>query len=126
MWAESAPPQHYKDYLGIFWRQSQIEAIETKNFVSYHWDNQGLSIRTYMVIFRDKFRDEEFKRWYVPEILNDYRKEEPTDSKYKNSPTFREFVDWLLDEKIETMDVHFLPIYYNCMPCHVDYDIIGR
>ena len=77
-------------------------------------------------IFRDKFADEPFSRIYVPDILPRYREETPKDSKYQHSPTFSEFVNYLVDLEVPDINEHFLPFYYICMPCQMDYDIIGR
>jgi len=76
--------------------------------------------------FRDKFEDQAFARIYVPDILPRYRKEKPKDKKYENSPTFPEFINYLIDLEVEDINEHFMPFYYICMPCHMDYDIIGR
>ena len=88
--------------------------------------------------FRDKFFmnpnsgfDEKSKvaTWmnkYGSVILKKYRRHTPTDEKYKNAPTFREFIEYLLDLPLDEVVTHWLPMYYQCMPCHIEYTIIGR
>ena len=90
--------------------------------------------------FRDKFflnldyshdvfernKVQRFYKLYGREILQKYRKSPPTESKYKNAPTFREFIDYLLDLPLRRLDSHWLPTYFQCMPCHIKYSILGR
>ena len=67
-----------------------------------------------------------FYKLYGREILQKYRKKQPTEPKYKNAPTFREFIDYLVDLPLRRLDIHWLPTYLQCMPCHIKYDILGR
>jgi len=67
-----------------------------------------------------------FYKLYGREILKKYRKTQPTEPKYKNAPTFREFIDYLVDLPLRRLDSHWLPTYFQCMPCHIKYDILGR
>ncbi|XP_059477564.1 carbohydrate sulfotransferase 11-like [Neocloeon triangulifer] len=41
-------------------------------------------------------------------------------------PTFQEFVAYLLKEKAEELDDHWIPNYLFCTPCIIDYDIIAH
>ena len=80
-------------------------------------------------IFRSKFHDPQNHRYNErigKIIIQKCRKETPSDPKYKDTPTFKEFTDFILNEKMTKMDVHWQPIYNICMPCHINYDIIGR
>ena len=78
-----------------------------------------------------EFADENLKKntylgLYGKKILNGYRKSDPSEEKYKNAPTFKEFIDFILDLPIDNLDPHWCPLYLQCMPCHIRYDIIGR
>ena len=90
--------------------------------------------------FRDKFfvnqayskdaferrKVQRFQKLYGREILKNYRRNSPQEEKYKDAPTFREFVDYLLDLSLDQLDPHWLPTYLQCMPCHINYSILGR
>ena len=67
-------------------------------------------------------------RNYGKQIIKNYRKKTPTKLEYiqNNVPTFREFVESILNEKVTSMNPHWMPIYNECMPCHINYTIIGR
>jgi len=67
-----------------------------------------------------------FQKLYGREILKNYRRNSPQEEKYKDAPTFREFVDYLLDLSLDQLDPHWLPTYLQCMPCHIHYSILGR
>merc|ERR1711973_923881 len=67
-----------------------------------------------------------FQKLYGREILKNYRRSSPQAEKYKNSPTFREFIDYLLDLSLDQLDPHWLPTYLQCMPCHIKDSILGR
>lgn len=41
-------------------------------------------------------------------------------------PTFREFIQYLLDTDVEEYDEHWKPIFLLCTPCHIRYDIIAK
>ena len=91
-------------------------------------------------VFRDKFflnpnypyndfekkKVQRFFKLYGREIIQKYRKTQPTEQKYKNAPTFREFINYLLDLPLRRLDPHWLPTYFQCMPCHIKYSILGR
>jgi hypothetical protein len=69
------------------------------------------------------------KKWhdlYGKDIIDRYRKTIPTDRKFKNAPTFREFVEYLVDLPIRKFNDHWIPMYIQCMPCHIKYTIIAR
>jgi len=77
--------------------------------------------------YRNKFvENDKFNEKHGQQIIIKSRKEPPEDPYYKNRPTFREFTDFILHTNVTSMDGHWTPIYNLCMPCHVDYDIIGR
>ena len=78
-----------------------------------------------------EFADENSKKntylgLYGKKILNNYRKSDPIDEKYKNAPTFREFIEFILDQPINNLDPHWFPFYLQCMPCHIKYSVVGK
>ena len=86
---------------------------------------------------RDKFflngdsEDERDKvaRWYElygRDVIMKYRKTEVTDPVYSKAPTFREFVEFIVDLPITEYNYHWIPIYLLCMPCHFKYSIMAR
>ena len=87
--------------------------------------------------FRDKFflngdydcERKKVARWYLKhgkDIITKYRKTTPTDPKYKKAPTFREFIEYFVDLPFKKFDSHWIPMYIQCMPCHIEYAIISR
>ena len=51
----------------------------------------------------------------------------PLDRKYEKVPTFREFIEYLVNLPLNKLDnAHWIPMYLQCMPCHIEYNIIGR
>ena len=77
----------------------------------------------------DAFESNKVKKFhdlYGREIIGKYRKTVPTDSKYQNAPTFKEFIDYLLNLPLKRLDSHWLPTYFQCMPCHIKYSILGK
>ena len=68
-------------------------------------------------------------KWYKlygKGIIAKYRKKTPRDPKYKKAPTFREFIEYLVDLPIRKFEPHWIPMYLQCMPCHIQYSIIAR
>ena len=68
---------------------------------------------------------------YGKKIVQTYRKpsgpEGNDDSlETRKEPTFREFVQYLLDTDVEQYDEHWRPIFLLCTPCHVRFDIIAK
>lgn len=69
---------------------------------------------------------------YGKKIVKVYRKssikggEEPGSEDTRKEPTFREFVQYLLDTDVEEYDEHWRPMFLLCTPCHVKYDIIAK
>ncbi|KAK4318721.1 hypothetical protein Pmani_010293 [Petrolisthes manimaculis] len=59
---------------------------------------------------------------YGKRIVKVYRREEGGEKE----PTFREFVQYLLDTDVEEYDEHWRPISLLCTPCHVRYDVIAK
>merc|ERR1712243_34546 len=55
-------------------------------------------------------------------------KNKPSKLEYQeqNTPTFREFVQYVVDQNVIGMNQHWVPMYNICMPCHINYTIIGR
>ena len=89
-------------------------------------------------IFRDKFfinfsfdGNEKMKKKvfidkYGKNIIKKYRKTTITNTIYKNTPTFREFVEYVLDEPLHKHNMHWCPAYLLCLPCQVKYNFIGK
>jgi len=76
-----------------------------------------------------KFEHDKVQRWYGmygKTILKNYRTTEATEEKYKRAPTFREFVEYLVELPISKFDDHWKPMYMQCMPCHIQYRVIAR
>ena len=67
-----------------------------------------------------------FYNRYGKDIIAKYRKSKQTDPKYKMAPTFREFIEYLVDLPITKFNPHWIPMYLQCMPCHIQYSIIAR
>ena len=89
-------------------------------------------------MFREKFfvssSDPEFEKrekqnfyvMYGAGIIKHYRKEKPTDPVFDKVPTFREFVEYLVAVPVSKFDVHWRPVYIQCMPCQIKYNILAR
>ena len=69
-----------------------------------------------------------FRKRFGKSIVKNYRKAKPSklEYQYNDVPSFREFIEFLLDQSISNMNIHWIPIYNLCMPCHVNYNLIGR
>ncbi|KAJ8277096.1 hypothetical protein GJAV_G00071430 [Gymnothorax javanicus] len=74
--------------------------------------------------YRNKFGEiEAYQRKYGAEIVRRYRKNPGKAT--GDDVTFVEFVRYLLDEDVERMNEHWMPVYNLCQPCAVTYDFIG-
>ncbi|NXF79744.1 CHSTE sulfotransferase, partial [Sclerurus mexicanus] len=74
--------------------------------------------------YRNKFGEiKEYQQKYGVEIVRRYRKNGGNSA--GNDVTFEEFLQYLLDEDVERMNEHWMPIYNLCQPCAVRYDFIG-
>ncbi|CAH2328970.1 carbohydrate sulfotransferase 14 [Pelobates cultripes] len=75
--------------------------------------------------YRNKFGEiKEYQQKYGVEIIRRYRKHS-TSATAGDDVTFSEFVRYLLDEDVERMNEHWMPIYNLCQPCAVRYDFLG-
>nr|XP_033810322.1 carbohydrate sulfotransferase 14 [Geotrypetes seraphini] len=74
--------------------------------------------------YRNKFGEiKEYQQKYGVEIVKRYRK---NPGKVKGDDvTFSEFLHYLLDEDVEKMNEHWMPVYNLCQPCAITYDFIG-
>lgn len=77
--------------------------------------------------YRNKFGEiQSYQRKYGVEIIKRYRKGSAKDSSIAGDDvTFAEFVRYLLDEDVERMNEHWMPVYNLCQPCAVNYNFIG-
>ncbi|XP_017284246.1 carbohydrate sulfotransferase 14 [Kryptolebias marmoratus] len=77
--------------------------------------------------YRNKFGEiESYQKKYGVEIIKRYRKGRAKDpSVTGDDVTFGEFVRYLLDEDVEHMNEHWMPMYNLCQPCAISYDFIG-
>ena len=41
-------------------------------------------------------------------------------------PTFKEFVEYLLRERVEEYNDHWMPYWLHCHMCEMEYDVIGK
>ncbi|MBN3317308.1 CHSTE sulfotransferase, partial [Atractosteus spatula] len=74
--------------------------------------------------YRNKFGEiEAYQKKYGVEIARRYRKDPGNTA--GDDVTFTEFVRYLLDEDVERMNEHWMPIYNLCQPCAVNYNFIG-
>ncbi|KAM6070071.1 LOW QUALITY PROTEIN: carbohydrate sulfotransferase 14 [Theristicus caerulescens] len=74
--------------------------------------------------YRNKFGEiKEYQQKYGVEIVRRYRKNGGNSA--GDDVTFSEFLQYLLDEEVERMNEHWMPIYNLCQPCAVRYDFIG-
>lgn len=74
--------------------------------------------------YRNKFGEiKEYQLKYGVEIVQRYRKNPGKTT--GDDVTFSEFLRYLLDEEVERMNEHWMPIYNLCQPCVVRYDFIG-
>lgn len=77
--------------------------------------------------YRNKFGEiKSYQKRYGVEIVKRYRKGASREAPVKGDDvTFAEFVRYLLDEDVERMNEHWMPMYNLCQPCAVSYDFIG-
>ncbi|XP_028300323.1 carbohydrate sulfotransferase 14 [Gouania willdenowi] len=77
--------------------------------------------------YRNKFGEvESYQRNYGVEIIKRYRNGGLADeSERGDDVTFLEYVRYLLDEDVEQMNEHWMPMYNLCQPCAISYDFIG-
>ncbi|XP_021455107.2 carbohydrate sulfotransferase 14 [Oncorhynchus mykiss] len=77
--------------------------------------------------YRNKFGEiKAYQEKYGAEIIRRYRKGHAKDTAVAGDDvTFAEFVRYLLDEDVDRMNEHWMPIYNLCQPCAVSYDFIG-
>ena len=46
--------------------------------------------------------------------------------RYRQAPTFPEFIDYVLNTEVESYNEHWVPYYLLCTPCHLNYTIIAK
>uniref|UniRef100_A0A8C7X898 Carbohydrate sulfotransferase n=1 Tax=Oryzias sinensis TaxID=183150 RepID=A0A8C7X898_9TELE len=77
--------------------------------------------------YRNKFGEiESYQKKYGVEIVKRYRKSHTkVQSLRGDDVTFTEFIRYLVDEDVERMNEHWMPMYNLCQPCAISYDFIG-
>uniref|UniRef100_A0A3B3H828 Carbohydrate sulfotransferase n=1 Tax=Oryzias latipes TaxID=8090 RepID=A0A3B3H828_ORYLA len=77
--------------------------------------------------YRNKFGEiESYQKKYGVEIVKRYRKSHTkVQSVRGDDVTFTEFIRYLVDEDVERMNEHWMPMYNLCQPCAMSYDFIG-
>lgn len=77
--------------------------------------------------YRNKFGEiQSYQKKYGVEIIKRYRKGRAKDPAVTGDDvTFVEFVRYLLEEDVEHMNEHWMPMSNLCQPCAVSYDFIG-
>ncbi|KAG2466233.1 carbohydrate sulfotransferase 14 [Polypterus senegalus] len=74
--------------------------------------------------YRNKFGEiPAYQKRYGVEIIKRYRKNFGRTN--GDDVTFHEFLQYLVDEDVERMNEHWMPIYNLCQPCAVTYNFIG-
>ena len=77
--------------------------------------------------YLDKFIADKYYKNIGKEIIRKFRKTKPSNPKYEKVPTFREFVEYLVEIPLHKWhDMHWILMYLLCLPCHIEYNIIGR
>ena len=46
--------------------------------------------------------------------------------KKTNKLTFKLFIEYLVDLPLKSFDIHWMPMYLQCKPCQMKYDVVGR
>jgi len=68
-----------------------------------------------------------FRRIYGLDIIRKHRTKPPSsDSVYGTTPTFAEFVSYLLTTDSTTYNIHWIPIHLLCRPCSLHYTIVAK
>ena len=52
-------------------------------------------------------------------LLTILTSEPVSDPKYEKSPTFKEFISFLVNTPVSQYDPHWKPMYIQCLPCHI-------
>lgn len=105
-------------------KQEEIN-YRLKNYFKFMFVREPMS--RLLSAYRNKFGEiVSYQKKYGVEIIKKYRKGYIKDSKLAGDDvTFDEFVHYLLDEDVERMNEHWMPMYNLCQPCAVTYDFIG-
>ncbi|EEC02179.1 chondroitin 4-sulfotransferase, putative [Ixodes scapularis] len=99
-----------------FLQRSNEERYTTAMFVRHPFErlvsayvDKALGPRAVMVYFYERY-------W------NDVPGVRATD----RNLTFPEFVDYILNQRVNEMDPHWAPYYVTCQPCIVKYEVVGK
>ncbi|XP_066600335.1 carbohydrate sulfotransferase 11-like isoform X2 [Prorops nasuta] len=63
---------------------------------------------------------------YRDKLENSTVRQEHEEKSSRVEPTWREFVNYLIDSDLVKADDHWIPYYYYCTPCSVKYDIVAK
>ncbi|XP_075048236.1 carbohydrate sulfotransferase 8-like [Mixophyes fleayi] len=75
--------------------------------------------------YRDKFRHYG-GYYYGTKIANLIRSKFREDKNSTESVSFKEFVNFIANQKTSSLDIHWRPMHYLCDPCNINYDILGK
>ena len=68
-----------------------------------------------------------FRKQKGENIISKYRKVAQNETSiYNTVPTFKEFIDYIVDTPVDQYDRHWMPTYFVCHPCSIKYDIIAK
>ncbi|XP_074853758.1 carbohydrate sulfotransferase 8-like [Carettochelys insculpta] len=108
-----------------------------KRLSSYHSDYQQKLLTSYTKVmftrdplerlvsaYRDKMLHSEpyYSITVANQIKGMFRKNKNSTEKV----TFPEFVNFILTQKPEHLDIHWKPMFLLCDPCNIQYDIMGK
>ncbi|XP_019406591.1 PREDICTED: carbohydrate sulfotransferase 8-like [Crocodylus porosus] len=74
--------------------------------------------------YRDKLLHSE--TYYSITVANQIRGRFKKKLNSTEKVSFQEFVDFTVERKPDTLDIHWKPMFLLCDPCNVQYDILGK
>ncbi|XP_023127576.1 carbohydrate sulfotransferase 14 [Amphiprion ocellaris] len=116
---------HHSDLLFLSSLKPEEISYRLKHYFKFMFVREPME--RLLSAYRNKFGEiESYQKKYGVEIIKRYRKGHAKDSSITGDDvTFAEFVRYLLDEDVERMNDHWMPMYNLCQPCAVSYDFIG-
>ena len=114
------------------WRPRFRSPLYLNRAVKTHfsWLTARDPLQRLLSAYRDKFflngnkryEQEKVERWYKMygrKIIEKYRTDTPEEVQYQKAPTFKEFVQFLVDTPVSQYDPHWKPMFIQCLPCHI-------